>query len=92
MIVKNAYQTKRTPQPQQTLSLNPTPSIPKPHTLKLFGSILYKLTPRAQIQKYTCLLKFNFRWGLFYTKFSKKITPHPTPESGPQIKNPLAAP
>ena len=75
------------------LQLEPPPPLPPNPTqppLKLFRPILYKLTPpEAQIKKqiYTCILKFHFRWGLFYTKLqnSPKIPPSNPILSIPQL-------
>ena len=73
--MKNAYQTKSTPQPQQTLSLPPPP-------LKLFRHL--EITPAPppwgsnQETKMHMSLKIQFQVVLFYTKlqnFPKKIYP-----------------
>ena len=50
-------------------------------------------TPVAQInkQKCICLLKFHFRWGLFYTKLQNSAKKIPPPPPGPPFnsRNPL---
>ena len=96
LIVKNAYWTKWTPQPQQTLSptRTPTPSSAQPHTttLEIIQAYFIQINPPpgAQIKKqiYTCILKFHFRWGLFYTKLqnSPKIPPSNPILSIPQLR------
>ena len=89
--MKKSYQTKWAPQPQQTLSLPQPPNPP----LKLFRPIFYKLSPPGtqNKKKYTRLLKFNFRWGLFKTKLQnspKNLPPllsaPATPHLGPKSK------
>ena len=94
LIVKNAYR-QNAPHKHSKLCpchcplLLPPPSHPplppKPHTTTLeiiqayIIQIIPRPTPRAQIKKYTCLLKFNFVWGLLYTKFCQKNYSPPNP-------------
>ena len=75
------------------------PSTPKPHTttLDITQAYFIQITPcpipppglKSKNKKYMPLLKFNFRWGLFYTKFSKKIIPLQPSNSGPPFCLPL---
>ena len=100
LIVKNAYWTKWTPQPQQTLSptRTPTPSSAQPHTttLEIIQAYFIQINPppwgsnqKTNIHMY---LKIPFQVGFVLHKIAKFSIKYPLPTPFFQYHNSASGP